>query len=94
MYTQVDLAVPRKDPPLLIPGDTLVVRSNGPQVAVVSADGTVHFQLVQLGRDFGDKLEVLSGLREGEQLAVNPGDSIREGAKVKPVSGKEKGTRS
>ena len=37
MYAQVDLTVPRKDPPLLIPGDTLVVRSDGPQVAVVAA---------------------------------------------------------
>jgi RND family efflux transporter MFP subunit len=94
MYTQVDLAVPRKDPPLVIPGDTLVVRSNGPQVAVVSADGAVHFQLIQLGRDFGDRLEVLSGVHEGDQLVVNPSDTIREGAKVKPVSSKEKGTRS
>ena len=63
MYAQVDLTVPRKDPPLLIPGDTLVVRSDGPQVAVVGADGTVHFTRIQLGRDFGDRLEVLSGLR-------------------------------
>jgi RND family efflux transporter MFP subunit len=94
MYTQVDLAVPRKDPPLAIPGDTLIVRSNGPQVAVVGGDGTVHFQLIQLGRDFGDRLEVLSGVREGDQLVVNPSDTIREGAKVKPVSSKEKGTRS
>lgn len=94
MYTQVDLAVPRKDPPLVIPGDTLVVRSNGPQVAVVAADGTVHFQVVQLGRDFGDRLEVLSGLREGDQLVVNAGDTVREGAKVKPVSPTGKGPRS
>jgi RND family efflux transporter MFP subunit len=94
MYTQVDLAVPRKDPPLAIPGDTLVVRANGPQVAVVAADGTVHYQLVQLGRDFGDRLEVLSGLREGDQLVVNPSDTVREGAKVKPISQKEKGSHS
>jgi RND family efflux transporter MFP subunit len=93
MYSQVDLSVPRKDPPLTIPGDTLVVRSNGPQVAVVGADGTVHYQKVQLGRDFGDKLEVLSGLREGDQLVVNPSDSIREGGKVKPAV-KEKAPRS
>jgi hypothetical protein len=78
----------------VIPGDTLVVRSNGPQVAVVGGDGAVHFQLIQLGRDFGDRLEVLSGVREGDQLVVNPSDVIREGAKVKPVSSKEKGTRS
>jgi multidrug efflux pump subunit AcrA (membrane-fusion protein) len=85
MYTQVDLAVPRKNPPLVIPGDTLVVRSDGPQVAVVDAGGIVHFTKIQLGRDFGDRLEVLSGLEDGQQLAVNPGDAVREGAKVKPV---------
>jgi RND family efflux transporter MFP subunit len=89
MYAQVDLSVPRKDPPLLIPGDTLVVRSDGPQVAVVMPDGRVHFARIQLGRDFGDRLEVLSGLEEGQQVVVNPSDAIREGAKVKPVAAPE-----
>jgi len=90
MYTQVDLAVPRKDPPLLIQGDTLVVRSDGPQVAVVNPDGTVHFTRIQLGRDFGDRLEVLSGVTEGQQIAVNPSDQIREGVRVKPVTAAKK----
>jgi multidrug efflux pump subunit AcrA (membrane-fusion protein) len=89
MYAQVDLSVPRKDPPLLIPGDTLVVRSDGPQVAVVAPDGHVHFARIQLGRDFGDRLEVLSGLEDGQQVVVNPSDAIREGAKVKPVAAPE-----
>ena len=89
-YAQVDLAVPRKDPPLVIPGDTLVVRSDGPQVAVVGPGGLVHFTHIQLGRDFGDRLEVLSGLEDGQQLAVNPGDLIREGAAVKPILDAEK----
>jgi len=90
MYSQVDLAVPRKDPPLLIPGDTLVVRGDGPQVAVVGADGIVHFKLIHLGRDFGDRLEVLDGLQEGQMLAVNPGDTVREGIQVKPMAAAEK----
>jgi RND family efflux transporter MFP subunit len=83
MYAQVDLAVPRVDPPLSIPSDTLLMRSTGPQVALVGADGTVHFAPIQLGRDYGDHLEVLGGLEEGQQLVVNPGDAIREGVKVK-----------
>jgi RND family efflux transporter MFP subunit len=90
MFAQVDLTVPRKYPPLLIPGDTLVVRSDGPQVAVVRPDATVHFTRIQLGRDYGDRLEVLSGLEEGQQLAVNPSDEVREGAKVNPVAAPEK----
>jgi RND family efflux transporter MFP subunit len=90
MYAQVDLAVPRKDPPLTIPGDALVVRADGPQVAVVKPDGVIHFTKIQLGRDFGSSLEVLSGLEEGQQLAVNPNDTVREGVKVKPVGGPAK----
>jgi RND family efflux transporter MFP subunit len=90
MYAQVDLTTPRKNPPMLIPGDTLVVRSNGPQVGVVGADHIVHFQRLQLGRDFGDKIEVLSGLEPGMQVVVNPGDTVQEGAKVNPAPLREK----
>lgn len=86
MYAQVEISAPRQEPPLLIPGDTLVVRSNGPQVAVMAADGKVHFQTIQVGRDFGDKLEVLSGLKEGDDLVVNPSDAIRDGVKVQAAA--------
>jgi RND family efflux transporter MFP subunit len=84
-FTQVNLTIPRRDTPLLIPGDTLVVRADGPQVAVVDAEGQVHFTKIKLGRDYGDRLEVLSGLQQGQQLIVNPSDLVREGVKVKPV---------
>jgi RND family efflux transporter MFP subunit len=90
MYCEVDLAVPRKDPPLIIPADTLVVRSDGPQVAVVDSGGVVHFKLIHLGRDFGDRIEVLDGLEEGQLLAVNPGDTVREGVRIKPQAAAEK----
>ena len=84
MYAQIDLSIPRANPPLLIPSDTLVVRSDGPQVAVVDGGGVIHYTRIQLGRDLGDHLEVLSGIEEGQQLAVNPSDAIREGIHVKP----------
>lgn len=90
MYAQVDLTTPRKNPPLLIPGDTLVVRGNGPQVGVVGPDHVVHFQRLQLGRDYGDKIEVLSGLEAGQQVVVNPGDTVQEGVKVNPQLLREK----
>ncbi|MGD0498368.1 MAG: efflux RND transporter periplasmic adaptor subunit [Bryobacteraceae bacterium] len=86
MYAQVALSVPRTHPSLTIRGDTLVVRSDGPQVAVVESGGRVRWVRIQLGRDFGDRLEVLSGLQEGQQLVVNPSDAVREGVQVKPVA--------
>lgn len=87
-YSQVDLNLPRKDPPLLIPSDTLVVRPAGTLVALLDAKNTVHFQAITVGRDLGDRIEVLSGLKAGQRVIVNPNDSVQEGVKVHPVSGK------
>ncbi len=85
MYADVDLTTPRESPPLFIPGDTLVVRADGPQVAVVGRDRVVHYRRIELGRDFGDRIEVRSGLEQGQQIVVNPGDSAPEGGTVNPV---------
>ena len=90
MYAQVDLTTPRKDPPLVIPGDTLVVRPDGTQVALVTSGQTIHFQRIELGRDYGDRIEVTAGLELGQRVVVNPGDTVREGANVKPVVLNEK----
>jgi RND family efflux transporter MFP subunit len=83
MYSHVTLAKARTAPAVTIPGETLVVRSDGPQVAVVQEDGKVHYQKVSLGRDFGDDIEVTAGLTGGESIVINPSDEVREGAVVK-----------
>jgi RND family efflux transporter MFP subunit len=85
MYAQVNFSSTRVDPPLLVPSVALISRGDGPRVAVVTANHTVHLQPIQVGRDFGDRLEVLSGLREGDTIIPNPGDAATEGLKVEPV---------
>jgi RND family efflux transporter MFP subunit len=85
MYAQVDLSSPRTNPPLLIPGDSLIVRADGTQVAVVRPDHTVHLQKIQIGRDYGDNLEVISGLELGDMVIANPGDAVVEGLQVDPA---------
>jgi multidrug efflux pump subunit AcrA (membrane-fusion protein) len=84
MYAQVDLSSARADPPLLVPSDTLIVRADGTRIAVLRPDHTVHLQQIELGRDYGDRLEVVSGLQEGDTIITNPGDFAREGLKVDP----------
>ncbi len=85
MYAQVDLSSPRANPPLLVPSDALIVNAGGTNIAVVRPDHTVHLQNVQVGRDFGDRLEITGGLQEGDTIIPNPGDAGREGLKVDPV---------
>jgi len=95
MYAQVDLGVSstlqaRTAAPLLVPADALIVRSEGAQVAVVRPDRRVHLQKIEPGRDYGDRLEVLSGLQDGDTIVPNPGD-LRDGMEIDPVPAAPKG---
>jgi membrane fusion protein (multidrug efflux system) len=74
--------------PLIVPGDTIIPRSDGPHVAVVNAQGRVEFRRIEPGRDFGSRMEVLSGVSEGDTLVVNATDEIREGVQVQPRTAK------
>ena len=85
MYAQVELTSVRADPPLLIPSDAMIVRADGAQVAVVRADNTLHIQKIQVGRDYGDRIEVINGLSEGDTIVSNPSDVAREGLKVEVI---------
>jgi RND family efflux transporter MFP subunit len=91
MYTQVDLSGSSAASALVVPSDTLIVRADGTQVAIVRPNHTVHLQKIEIGRDYGDRLEILRGLAEGDSIIVNPGDAVREGATVEPVSAAEPG---
>jgi RND family efflux transporter MFP subunit len=93
MYSEVNFTTPRMEPPLMIRADALVVRADGPHVAVVGGDDVVHFQTVQVGRDYGDQLEVLGGLEKGQRVVISPGDVVRENAKVRPVLIREKASQ-
>lgn len=68
--------------PLVIPGDTVLSRADGPHVAVVAPGGRVQMRRIDPGRDFGSRMEIVSGVSEGEALVVNPTDDIREGVQV------------
>jgi hypothetical protein len=54
----------------------------GMDKTVLGRARTVHFQVVQPGRDYGTTLEILSGLHDGDYVAVNPGDTVKDGAIV------------
>lgn len=76
--------------PILVPGDSLQINAQGTKIALLRPDHTVHFQPVEVGRDYGDRLEILSGLSEGDTIVPRPGDALREGVKVEPVVTSEK----
>lgn len=87
MYAQVKFVVARANPPWLIPASTLVINSNGTQVASVGEDRQVHYQKVSIGRDYGTDVEIASGLTGAESLITNPTDDLLEGTVVQLARG-------
>jgi RND family efflux transporter MFP subunit len=85
MYAEVELINSRANPPLLVPSDALIVSREGTQIALVQNDHRVHLQTVSVGRDYGDRLEVLTGLHEGDVIVASPGDIVHEGTEVEPI---------
>jgi RND family efflux transporter MFP subunit len=84
-YAEVDLSGSRPDPPLVVPAAAILFRNDGAQVAIVQSDQTVHLQKISVGRDYGDRVEILQGISEGTVIVAVPGDAAREGAKIVPV---------
>jgi RND family efflux transporter MFP subunit len=84
-FADVELVGSRANPPIVVPASALVFRADGAQLAVVRPDNTVHLQKVNVGRDYGDRLEILSGVDEGTTIVAVAGDTAREGAKIGPV---------
>ena len=70
----------------------LLFRPEGVQVAVVDATSRVKLLPVVLGRDFGNRIEVASGLTGNERVIVNPNDAIVAGEAVRVVSSSGKPT--
>jgi multidrug efflux pump subunit AcrA (membrane-fusion protein) len=58
------------------------LRTAGINAATLARVRRVHFQTVQPGRDYGTELEILDGLTIGQDVAVDPNDSVQEGALV------------
>jgi hypothetical protein len=77
-YVQVSLPLAGADG-IVIPTDALLFRGEGMKVASVDANGRVKLIAIKAGRNFGQAIEVLEGLKGSERLVLNPSDSLAEG---------------
>jgi len=81
-YATVKFKVQRPDPPLLVPQSALLIDAKGVRVALVGADGALHYRAIQIGRDYGNEVEVLSGVDPTDVLATGLAANIADGSRV------------
>jgi RND family efflux transporter MFP subunit len=84
-YAEVHLAVPTQSSTFLLPVNTLLFRTEGLRVGVVK-DGKVVLTTVTPGHDFGNEIEIVSGLKANDQVVINPPDSLVSAQQVQIVN--------
>jgi RND family efflux transporter MFP subunit len=86
LYGQVNFQIKPSIAPVVIPSNTLVIYSDGPKVVILGPGNLVHFQDIEIGRDYGTEVEIIQGLDGGEQIVTNPADYLQDGQQVQLAS--------
>jgi len=80
-YVQIHLKLPADSRSVTVPSNALIFRKEGLQVAVVR-NGKAELVPVTPGRDYGDSMEILAGLRPQDDVILSPSDSLITGTPV------------
>jgi RND family efflux transporter MFP subunit len=81
-YANVHFQFPLHVSPQVLPASTILFQADGPQVGIVNSQNQVQLRKVTLGHDFGDTIEILSGVRATDAVIANPPDSLTNGMRV------------
>jgi RND family efflux transporter MFP subunit len=84
LYCQVMFTVPRERPAITLPSQALIFNQHGLAVAVVTEDGKVRIQPVELAQDDGATIEIKTGLSAGDQVILSPPVNVTDGMAVSP----------
>jgi RND family efflux transporter MFP subunit len=84
MYATIrfEVKVPAQAP--MVPVDALIFRDGKPLVPVVH-NGRLRLEPVNLGYDDGVNVEITTGVADDDLVAVNVGQSARDGEPVRPI---------
>ena len=81
VYCTVELKIPRKTPSLIVPAAAIVFNVDGLSVMVVE-DGVARVRRVTELRDFGTTVELSAGVKDGDQVILDPPVDLTDGHKV------------
>jgi len=88
-FAEVHFELPANKEVLRLPASALIFRRDQPEIAIVGPDDRVTLKPIEVGRDLGTVIEVLSGLSTSDRVIRSPSDSIADGDEVR-IAGQDK----
>ena len=86
MFVYVDFRIAPSGTRWRLPATAVIFDAQGTRVATVAQGNTIRFQHVELGRDFGDSIDIQAGLHGNETIVAQPTVSLKEGQVVTPMA--------
>ncbi|MBU1150405.1 MAG: hypothetical protein KJ800_05595 [Proteobacteria bacterium] len=74
---------PEEIKPRLAAGRSALLDRNGRTFAYLLEGNRVRETPVRVGVTFGDMVEILSGLKAGDRIVVNPPKGLKDGSRIK-----------
>ena len=85
-YAKVNFQLPAAPNVMRVPATALISADHGAQVAVLGKNDKVTFKRIKIGRDFGDSVEVISGLAPQDRVIDSPPETVQAGDTVRLAS--------
>ena len=82
-YTSVNFSMPVQSNSVLLPVNTLIFRAEGLQIATLDKNNHVVLKKITIVLDLGTQVLINTGVKPGEQIIINPSDSIYQGQIVR-----------
>ena len=82
-FANVSFELPGISSSLSLPPSELIFTKAGLRVATVSLENKVVLKAVVIGRDYGNKVELSSGLEASDRVIESPPDGVTDGDAVK-----------
>jgi multidrug efflux system membrane fusion protein len=70
---------------ITIPRRAITERGQLVSVFVVDDSGMARQRLIKTGKAYGDRVEVLTGLSDGERIVVDGVEAVSDGSRVEPI---------
>ncbi len=90
MYAETNLILNQKNDVLTLPIQAVQRQGDGAAAWMVDREGRIQQRTIKLGEEGSDRVEILSGLEQNDQVVIGNRSDLRPGEKVQPKPIEEK----
>ncbi len=91
MFARLNLILKSEKDTIAVPSEAVIVTPKGLRVAYVVEEGKARQRKITTGIEGGGKIQILSGVKAGDQIVVAGNEKLKDGMEIRVPGGEKKG---